>query len=280
MEKTLLRRVQLTQLEIAKEIKRVCEENGIRYFLDAGTFLGAVRHGGFIPWDDDMDIGMLRSDYEKFCRIAPEKLKKEYCLQTWYTEPNYGLPFGKVMKRGTVYLESKKTRRLQENGFYVDIFPFDDVPTSEEARKDLARRLLQIYRVRLMKCGYKPWMEENQILWKKRIGYVYYQIRALFAAKKELARAYDALAESVPETGLVCEQSAMTAPMYFERSWCEELAAYSFEGVTFPGPKEYDKFLTAMYGDYMRLPPENERENRHQIVQIDFGTETQKEETK
>ena len=280
MEQALLRRVQLTQLEIAKEIKRVCEENGIRYFLDAGTFLGAVRHGGFIPWDDDMDIGMLRSDYEKFCRIAPEKLKKEYCLQTWYTEPNYGLPFGKVMKRGTVYLESKKTRRLQENGFYVDIFPFDDVPTSEEGRKDLARRLLQIYRVRLMKCGYKPWMEEDRILWKKRLGYVYYQIRALFAAKKELARAYDALAESVPETGLVCEQSAMTAPMYFERSWCEELAMYSFEGVAFPGPKEYDKFLTAMYGDYMRLPPENERENRHQIVKLDFGTETQKEETK
>lgn len=280
MEKTLLRRVQLTQLEIAKEIKRVCEENGIRYFLDAGTFLGAVRHEGFIPWDDDMDIGMLRSDYEKFCRIAPEKLKPEYCLQTWYTEPNYGLPFGKVMKRGTVYLESKKTRRLQENGFYVDIFPFDDVPGTEEERKALSKRLLQLYRIRLMKCGYQPWMENDRILWKKRIGYVYYQIRALFTGKKELARAYDALAECSPESGLVCEQSAMTEPMYFERCWCEELAEYTFEGVTFPGPKEYDKFLTAMYGDYMQLPPEDQRENRHQIVQIDFGDKTQEEKSK
>ena len=75
MEKDVLRKVQLTQLEIAKEIRRVCEENDIPYFLCDGTLLGAVRHGGFIPWDDDMDLGMLRKDYEKFCRIAPEKLK-------------------------------------------------------------------------------------------------------------------------------------------------------------------------------------------------------------
>ena len=74
MERELLRKVQLTQLEIAKEIRRVCEENDIPYFLTCGTLLGAVRHQGFIPWDDDMDVGMLRENYEKFCRIAPEKL--------------------------------------------------------------------------------------------------------------------------------------------------------------------------------------------------------------
>lgn len=108
MERELLRKVQLKQLEIAKEIKRVCEENEIGYFLCYGTFLGAVRHKGFIPWDDDLDLGMLRADYEKFCRIAPSALKPEFCLQTWYTDPNYGLPFGKVMLRNTIYLESKK----------------------------------------------------------------------------------------------------------------------------------------------------------------------------
>lgn len=271
MEQALLRKVQLTQLEIAKEIKRVCEENGIRFFLNDGTFLGAVRHGGFIPWDDDMDLGMLREDYEAFCRIAPAKLRPEYCLQTWYTDPNYGLPFGKVMKRNTVYLESKKTRRLQENGFYVDIFPFDDVPRDAGQRQALAGRLLQIYRTKLMKSGYKPWMENDRILWKKRLGYVYYQLRALFARQETLGSAFDALACSQEKTGLVCEQSALSKPYYFERAWCEELADYSFEGVTFPGPKDYDPFLTALYGDYMQLPPEEERENRHQIVEIDFG---------
>ena len=78
MEQEVLQKVRNTQLEIAKEIRRVCEENHISYFLAHGTFLGAVRHKGFIPWDDDMDMGMLRLDYEKFCRIAPEKLKPEF----------------------------------------------------------------------------------------------------------------------------------------------------------------------------------------------------------
>lgn len=269
--------MQLTQLEIAKEVKRVCEENGIRFFLNDGTFLGAVRHGGFIPWDDDLDLGMLRADYEEFCRIAPSKLKPEYCLQTWYTEPNYGLPFGKVMLRNTVYLESKKTRRLRENGFYVDIFPFDDVPEGPEQRAELAGKLLKLYRIKLMKSGYQPWMENDKVIWKKRVGYLYYQAKALFARQEELARRYDALACSVEKGKTVCEQCAMAVPMYFDRAWCEELAEYSFEGVAFPGPREYDKFLTAMYGDYMQLPPEGERENRHQIVEIDFGEAVQED---
>ena len=159
MEQELLNKVRSVQLEIAKEIRRVCEENDISCFLAHGTFLGAVRHKGFIPWDDDMDMGMLRSEYEKFCRIAPSKLKPEYCLQTWYTEPNYALPFAKVMKRNTVYLENKKTRRLQNNGIYVDIFPYDYAPEDSFQRNQLTAQLLSIYRMKLMNCGYKPWME-------------------------------------------------------------------------------------------------------------------------
>lgn len=267
----MLRRVQLTQLEIAREIKRVCEENDIRFFLLGGTYLGAVRHQGFIPWDDDMDLGMLRGEYEKFCRIAPEKLGPDYCLQTWYTEPNYGLPFGKVMKRGTVYLESKKSRRLQENGIYVDIFPFDSVPLDLQQRQKLAKQLLRLYRLRLMKCGYKPWMEEDKVLWHKRLGYLFYQFQALFCGKQALARDYDALAEAQPDTDTVSEQSGMAQPLYVRREWCEDLVNYTFEGEQFPAPRAYDEFLTIYYGDYMQLPPEDQRENRHQIVQVDFG---------
>lgn len=271
MEAKLLRKVQLTQLEIAKEIRRVCEENGIAYFLSDGSFLGAVRHQGFIPWDDDMDMAMLREDYEKFCRIAPEKLRKEYCLQTWYTDPNYGLPFGKVMKRNTVYLEGKKTSRLKENGFYVDIFPIDFLP--EDPREQAAhwKRLLNIYRIKLMKCGYKPWMDNDKINWKKRIGYLYYQMCALFTTGDALARKYDALATSQKEGEWVCLQWGQTNPVPFRREWVAELTDYTFEGETFPCPKEYDKYLTAQYGAYMEFPPEEERENRHQIVEIDFG---------
>ena len=272
MEKELLRKVQLTQLEIAKEIRRVCDENDIRYFLSDGTFLGAVRHQGFIPWDDDMDVGMLREDYEKFCRIAPEKLGKDYVFQNWYTDPNYGLPFGKVMKRGTIYLENKKTTRLRENGFYVDIFPYDYVPEAEAAQKEMAVKLRKLYRIQLMKCGYQPWMDNGKVNWKKRLGYLYYQLLALGKHQQELAKAYDAIATQYPESGVVCEQYGMFTPnLFHDAKIFREFGNYSFEGETFQSVRDYHGYLSRMYGDYMQLPPENERENRHQIVEIDFG---------
>ncbi len=273
MEKELLRKVQLVQLEIALEIKRVCEENDIPYFLAAGSFLGAVRHQGFIPWDDDMDMSMLRRDYEKFCRIAPQKLKPQYVFQNWDTDPNYSLPFGKVLKRNTLFLENKKSRNLKENGFYVDIFPLDAIPENELEQEGLERKLKAISRMKLMKSGYAPWREDGKIIWKKRMGYLYYQLRSLFVSQQELSGAYDALAVAVQDSPLVIEQYNGAVTPQFRAEWFEESADYTFEGHTFRGPRDYDAYLTAAYGDYMQLPPEDQRENRHQIVEVDFGKE-------
>lgn len=273
MEKDILRKVQLTQLEIAKEIRRVCEENNIRYYLADGTMLGAVRHNGFIPWDDDMDIGMLREDYEKFCQIAPEKLKPEFTFQNWYTEPNYGLPFGKVLKLNTVYLEGKKTKHLKENGFYVDIFPADYVPADAALRAKLAKRVLKLYRIKLMKSGYQPWIDNGQFRWKKRLGYYYYQFLALFNSQQKLATEFDALATSCMPTVWMREETGTPKPRYIASSVFTEFSEYEFEGEKFVGVKDYDTYLTALYGDYMQLPPEDQRENRHQIIEIDFGRE-------
>ena len=117
MEREVLQKVQPILLDMLREIHRVCTEHQIPYVLYRGTFLGAVRHQGFIPWDDDMDVAMLREDYDRFCRIAPEALGKDYCFQNWHTDENYAHPFGKVRRRGTVYVEAK-CARLPENGFY------------------------------------------------------------------------------------------------------------------------------------------------------------------
>lgn len=268
MEQETLRRLQLTQLEIAKEIKRVCLENEIPFFLSYGSFLGAVRHQGFIPWDDDMDLGMLRPDYERFCSIAPEKLRPEFYFQNWDNEPGYALPFGKVMKRGTTYLERKSSHSLAQKGIYVDIFPFDNVPLDETERNRIKKTLRKLYRIKLMCCGYKPWMEDTQIIWKKRIGYLYYQAMALFADNAELSQRFDRMIKNQPATGLVVTTDDFVC---IRRAWLEELREYRFEDTTFPGPKNYDDVLTAMYGSYMELPPESERENRHQVMELDFG---------
>ncbi len=269
MEQAVLRRVQLTELEIAKEVKRVCLESGIPYFLYRGTFLGAVRHQGFIPWDDDMDIGMLRRDYEDFRRVAPEKLEG-CCFQDWHTDQNYALPFGKVRRRGTVFVEAK-CARLPENGIYIDIYPLDFAPEDPGARSRLAGQLLHLFRLKLMRSGYTPWMEEDRIVWKKRLGYLAYQALALPLSHETLIRRYEALTAAVPEGPTLYEQSALPRAYYFDASWCRELTEYPFEDTTFTGPKDYDSVLGTLYGDYMCLPPEDQRENRHQIQELDFG---------
>ena len=270
MELEALHKVQAIQLEMAKDIRRVCEENGIRYFLYRGTFLGAVRHKGVIPWDDDMDFGMMRPDYEKFCRIAPTALGEDYCFQNWHTDENYALPFGKVRKKGTLFVEAKSSR-LKENGIYIDIYPLDFAPEGDAEKKKLANQLLHLFRLKLMKSGYTPWKEENRTLWKKRIGYLAYQAAALPLSNRRIIETYEALVRAVPESDTLYEQSALPIAYYFDRGWCEDLREYPYEDTAFSGPGDYDAFLSCLYGDYMELPPENKRENRHQIQELDFG---------
>ena len=270
MERDVLLKVQPVLLDMVKEIFRVCEENDIHCFLYRGTFLGAVRHQGFIPWDDDMDVAMPRKDYEKFCRIAPEKLGSAYCFQNWHTDDAYAHPFGKVRKRGTVYVEAK-CRRLPENGFYVDIYPLDFGPEDPDARRALNRKLLHLYRIKLMKCRYTPWREGDKIIWKKRIGYLAYQAASFLVSQKQLVRWYEAIVLAQPESSCYYEQSALPRVPFFDRSWCDAVAPYPFEDTQFPGPRDYDAFLSSLYGNYMELPPEDKRENRHQIMELDFG---------
>ena len=277
MEPDVLRKVQLYQLEIAKEIRRVCEENDIPFFLCCSTFLGAVRHQGFSPWDDDMDVGMLREDYERFCRIAPEKLNPRFCIQSWYTEPNYALPFAKVRMKGTRFLEAK-ANQLEENGFFVDVFPFDYAPETAKEQKLHAVKLATLFYCKLMKSGCKPWMENDRIHWKKRIAYAAFQLLALFANGETIARRYDALATAHPKSSVLCRQRGLFRLDCYQAQWYEKLAQYPFEGELFPGPANFDAVLRAQFGDYMTPPPPEKRENRHQIMELDFGDNQDRQE--
>ena len=269
MEQDVLRRVQLVQLEIAKEIKRVCDENGIHYFLDAGTLIGAVRHQGFIPWDDDLDIGMLREDYDKFVKIAPTALKPEYIWQDWNNDEHYAVPFGKVRKKNTVYQEEKSSR-LKNNGFYVDIFPFDYAPDSKEERDHLQKQCVFEARCLLVKEDYKPWQEAGKINWKKRIGYLPYQVCSLFMTHQSIVQKYEKIVRSVPKADWIYEHAGYYNDHYFRLEWMKELKKARFEDDEFLIPAGTDERLREEYGDYMTPPPEDQRENRHGIVEIRF----------
>lgn len=274
MDRAMLRKVQLTQLEILREVDRVCRENGIKWFLCCGTLLGAVRHQGFIPWDDDLDIGMLRTDYEQFCLLAPEKLNPRFCVQSWYTEPEYPLPFAKVRMRNTLYVEEKSVP-FRENGFYIDVFPFDYAPEHPEEQAAHAGKLNDLFRLKLMKSGYKPWLEKDRINWKKRLGYIFYQLKAKSHSQESLAKLYDELAAAVPEGDLLCRQRGLRKLECYPAQWFRHLGTCCFEGEQFPVPGEYDAVLRAQFGEYMILPPEDQREDRHQIIRVDFGDGTE-----
>lgn len=270
MEDDTLRRVQLEILSIAKEVKRVCEENRIPYFMESGTLLGAVRHGGFVPWDDDMDIGMLREDYERFCSIAPDVLGGAFVFQSWHTEPDYPLPFSKVRRRGTVYGE-EKAKRLSENGFYVDIFPYDFAPEDEAQRRKLRKRLCHMERILLMKCGFRPWKQDDGADLKKRVGYTLYQLAAGFCSREKLIDRYEKLVLAVSDRETVYEQTGKMKLYYFPAEDMRNLGDMCFEDSAFKAPAKARDWLTRVYGDYMKLPPEEERINRHGIHEIDFG---------
>lgn len=272
MDKETLYRVQMTQLEIAKEVKRVCEENNIKYFLTAGTLLGAVRHKGFIPWDDDLDIGMLVEDYNRFCEIAPQRLGDKYILQTMETDISYPLTLAKVRKKGTVYVENK-ANQANKPGIYVDIIPYKHVPESYEQAEAISKRAVNIQRVLLMKCGNRPWMEEDGIVWKKRIGYILYQIIALFVSKQKLISGYHALFEGYEDSNRLAGDIVYSGNSYGDKQWYEDVLQMQFEDTEFSVGIGYEKYLEAVYGDYMQLPPEDQRENRHQIVELSFGEE-------
>ena len=267
MEKNVLRQVQLVQLEIACEVQRICKENNIKFFLDWGTLLGAVRHNGFIPWDDDLDLGMLRSEYDKFCLIAPKKLNDKYYLQTWHNDPAFALPFAKVRKRNTIYQEAKASTTYN-NGIFIDIFPYDYALENPNDEKKNKKKCLNLFRMILMKNNMMPWNECGQINIKKRIGYLGYQIWATQKEREDLIYQYEELIISSNRGTTVYAQSGESNRLYVPESFLREYVDFEFENVQFPCPGNYDLILKKYYGDYMKLPPVEERENRHQIIHL------------
>lgn len=278
MDNDLLRRVQLTQLTMAKELKRVCGILGIKYWLDSGTLLGAIRHNGFIPWDDDLDIGMMRSDYERFLSEAPTLLGDKYFLQTWYSDKNYGYSFAKLRMKNTMYVEASGAESYANNGFYIDIFPYDSFPDEiiEQRRQgwryDLYRRCIMI------KCGYKPWVMSKK-KWEKILKHIVYLLLKLivfFLDRNKMIKTYEKMtvAFNKKKTQYVFASGASNYGQWkIPRSCFEGFTEHIFEDDTFLCPKDCDIYLKAAYGDYMTLPPENERYDKHKIVKVKFDND-------
>ena len=151
------------QLKIAKEIKRVCDKNGIKYFLDAGSMLGAVRHKGFIPWDDDMDIGMLDADYKRFLEIAPNELSDEFFVDNYYNNMEYGLVFSKVRMKDTIYKEKIGPKNAKHQEIFVDVFPYFSRSENNLKRKLQSIRLRILSQIFMAQSNYCVWENNSGI---------------------------------------------------------------------------------------------------------------------
>jgi lipopolysaccharide cholinephosphotransferase len=152
-----LRHMQLIELKILNEVKRICEKNSIPYFLIAGTLIGAARHQGFIPWDDDIDIGMLRADYDRFMEVCKTDLGSEYFLQTPATEKgnaDYGIAH--VRLNGTSMVQEFRKNTITHNGFTIDIFPYDNLPENKLVCFFYAKTFPIIKRICAKRMGYTP----------------------------------------------------------------------------------------------------------------------------
>ncbi len=276
MDRAILRKVQLTQLEILKEFKRVCDENGLKYWLDSGTCLGAVRHGGFIPWDDDIDVGMLRDDYEKFIEIYPQKGDEKYSLHCWKTDKTHSYPFAKLRKVGTKYLESRDDSK-GNCGIYIDIFPYDKMPLDKKLQRK--QNVDVINNIALLKNGIKKWRESDKIDWKKWWQMLPMRFMALFVSLEKARKIYDKKHTMYNDMQGGYVYIPAGASRYgrwiINAEWVDNVVDIRFEDDVFKGVRDVDAYLTKQYGDYMQLPPEEKRWVGHSILEVDFGEKEQ-----
>lgn len=257
-------------MDLLLEVKRICEKNDIKFCLIAGSLLGSIRHNGFIPWDDDIDIGMIRKEYDKFVQCCKSQLDEAYAFYQCF-EDNSPLAFGKLRIKGTHYREEIVENIESEDGVFIDIFPFDNVPNSKIKRKVQAFQLLIIKKILLLRCGYdiKNSGTTKTVLYAVLEWLSYVHSISYWATYCEaLMRRYSS--ES-------CEYVTAMGGSYSYKKEMQpisvflELEEHLFEGVAMPVPKKYDVFLGNLYGDYMQLPPVEKRIGKHKVAVIDLG---------
>ena len=258
-----IKELQACQLDIMKELERVCNENGLSFCLAYGSCLGAVRHKGFIPWDDDIDVYMSIEDFQKLNQLK-DSFKDGYFLQNAQTDKEYGLMISRVRNSGTTLIEAEESHRDINHGVFVDIYPLFNVPTGRLGQKRVKFNSM-IYR--LMRYNVPP-RNRGKLM---RIGSsVLLKLTPKFIKKMLMKHTYKVLLKT-KETGLISTLYGDESGTFYPKSWIFPFKNVDFEATRAPIPNDWDAYLKFTYGDYMQLPPPEKQSVHHSYAKLDLN---------
>ncbi len=251
------------ELDMFRHFLEICHKHQLKYFLIGGSCLGSVRHQGFIPWDDDIDIGMPRDDYESFLSIAPRELPEYLFLQTTKTDPEYPNNFAKIRNSMTTFIETSVKDFVMNHGVYLDIFPIDGYRMSkgEKLRN-------KIYTTRMV---VEFLAREKQMSTIKRVG-----IKVIRILNPNWKRARDRRDDLIKKNKYnQCDMVANFCGAWgkkeiMPKSYFGEGVTVTFEGIDVIIPEQYDMYLKQLYGNYMQFPPEQDRASHHYCEVVDL----------
>jgi lipopolysaccharide cholinephosphotransferase len=249
------------QLEILTSLDTFCAENNLLYFLSGGTLLGAIRHKGYIPWDDDIDLAMPRKDYERFLSTYSDPRFKVYSLKT---SPKCWFPFTKVYDTRTSVFEGSYKKK-SEFGLNIDIFPLDVVPDDAVARQKMIKHswfFQQLLKVKLCRLSSGLTLIQGFVVSIGRVLIGMVSVTFLSKRIDSIATAYSAHHSSK----MGCMVWGYREREILDNSVFASSVRVEFEKLIFPAPVGYEKYLSSLYGDYLQLPPENKRISHHDFV--------------
>lgn len=271
-ESTALRKLQQEELEILVEFSRFCERYDLTWFLDSGTALGAARHKGFIPWDDDIDVGMPRSDYEKLLRLTESgmEISPGYTVHTFRNTPNYAAMFAKIYKDGTVFATKETIGAGCKQGIFIDVFPYDSMSADLSIAKKVASRAHRWQVVSYLYHTSEFSASSSGLLRSlERICFlVAHRVIRLFLSREKILLNYEKTIKQADGERFI----AYAYPVLpgFDKEVLFPTVDCEFCGHIFPGPREIERYLTISYGNWSQLPDPANRKT-HLPVKLVFS---------